>query len=147
MHKVLSRAKGCHSLRQCVKHRIEILDSGFAGRARARDDGPVSTPMPARLTLFGAFPIPATLGGRAVSSAGEHTLHTGGVIGSIPIPPTIISGTIESDRTRLPPRGAAASDELADHNGENGKDGPDQFADALGRAVFGSTWVMTVSPR
>ena len=27
---------------------------------------------------------------RAVSSAGEHTLHTGGVIGSIPIPPTIL---------------------------------------------------------
>ena len=28
-------------------------------------------------------------GVRAISSAGEHTLHTGGVIGSIPISPTI----------------------------------------------------------
>jgi hypothetical protein len=26
---------------------------------------------------------------RAVSSAGERTLHTGGVVGSIPTPPTI----------------------------------------------------------
>ena len=29
-------------------------------------------------------------GGRAISSAGEHTLHTGGVAGSIPASPTII---------------------------------------------------------
>ena len=53
------------------------------------DPGPCILTTPDRLTLSGAFPIPATLGGRAVSSAGEHTLHTGGVIGSIPIPPTI----------------------------------------------------------
>jgi hypothetical protein len=29
---------------------------------------------------------------RALSSAGEHTLHTGGVVGSIPTAPTIASG-------------------------------------------------------
>jgi hypothetical protein len=29
---------------------------------------------------------------RALSSAGEHTLHTGGVVGSIPTAPTILSG-------------------------------------------------------
>src|SRR5437588_4210824 len=37
-------------------------------------------------------------GRRARSSAGEHTLHTGGVRGSIPLAPTMIPGC----RVRLP---------------------------------------------
>ena len=36
--------------------------------------------------------------GRARSSAGEHTLHTGGVTGSIPVAPTSLSAIFRADR-------------------------------------------------
>src|SRR5215813_4821722 len=53
---------------------------------------------------------------RARSSAGEHSLHTGGVTGSIPVAPTIVSPQIlllNPARPRDQSEGAAPSSDAA----------------------------------
>ena len=59
-----------------------------AGRARPRLAAAPAAPI---ALISGECAEPIDRGRRAVSSAGEHTLHTRGVTGSIPVPPTIIS--------------------------------------------------------
>src|SRR4051795_7052770 len=48
-------------------------------------------PRVGRLDMLPGDPLNAAWPGRARSSAGEHTLHTGGVTGSIPVAPTTTS--------------------------------------------------------
>jgi hypothetical protein len=54
------------------------------------------TPGPERLDRVAGGLLKAA-GRRARSSAGEHTLHTGGVTGSIPVAPTSISSIFAAD--------------------------------------------------
>jgi hypothetical protein len=73
----------------------EVKKQTISRLGSSRDSG-ASEPrhfgsLPALLDISPARPAKCGRPGRARSSAGEHTLHTGGVTGSIPVAPTILS--------------------------------------------------------
>ena len=88
------RAALTSNLAVIVSHWSSLMRSTIGKRMRLRHLGPGAraTARPSALTApdQGLIPSPRANGRcGALSSAGEHTLHTGGVVGSIPTAPTI----------------------------------------------------------